>query len=827
MGQEESSPCLPLETTHLSLARLKLTRIPFFIPKEHPLTSIDAPHNALKMFPLQLDNIETLDVSDNGLNEQEEILNETDFAFPALKKLVLSSNRLTKLPTVIRNFEVLNALFLDRNTIEKFQIEDGKLPNLKNIDLFLNLLKDFPKLPLSVEKINLGFNQIRILDICMPNLKELSLSGNYLVDITEGCKFQSLTFLDLSFNRLCNLPPVSSFAPNLIVLILSYNFLDQFPISLPKSIKKIEISNNCLSKWSEQLDELPNLTYLDIRHNRFKQFPRLPSNIERFIATNNQFEGTISINSTELKGLQFNNNNFTSIPDFHESKVTHLLMRANSITEIQVDCLSSDIRLIDLTDNYINIVPSSLFNFQMLTTLILTNNNIKSLPEEISQSQLKLLSISHNPISAFPPLPDTLKEIVACGCQFTELPEVLLQCQGLETINFSWNQITKIEELPEVSTLILAGNKISKIKQLPEYISIVDLSNNLLTEFNIDTDLLFLVSLDLTCNQISKIQLKHFTSLKILKLALNPLSFKLDLNMFPNIDTVDLFGTDIKHSGQIPNTIRELITTNFKLAKSLDTPKIKYFRGNKFGYSDNIGVRRSMEDSFIIRESTGPLIPSLYGVIDGHGGYQSSSISASLIPVLFEQSETKLIVDMSTILKQVNEQLYKKQVSDGAAVVLALVTPSSISVAHLGDARALIVKKDGSVATLTYDHKPTERSELDVLKDGRAFVASERLSSHLAISRAIGDFMIDGVSRTPDMTRYDITSNDYRLVLACDGVFDVMNNNDIGKIIAGCQDVHKAAGMITSSAIAKGTQDNVSVIVVDIEFPENTLTDNK
>jgi serine/threonine protein phosphatase PrpC len=223
-----------------------------------------------------------------------------------------------------------------------------------------------------------------------------------------------------------------------------------------------------------------------------------------------------------------------------------------------------------------------------------------------------------------------------------------------------------------------------------------------------------------------------------------------------------------------------------------------------------------MEDSLIIRENEKPKTPSLYGVIDGHGGYETSSIAAALIPQLFEKLDTKAVSAIPNLLKQVNEHLSKSKVTDGATLVLALVAPRLVGVAHLGDARALIVKKDGSVSTMTFDHKPTERSELDVLKNARAFVASGRLSSHLAVSRAIGDFLVDGVFRTPDLNTHEIQPDDFRLVLACDGVFDVMENDEVAVLVAQSGDVHKAAASVKNAAIVRGSGDNVSVIVVDL-----------
>jgi serine/threonine protein phosphatase PrpC len=226
-----------------------------------------------------------------------------------------------------------------------------------------------------------------------------------------------------------------------------------------------------------------------------------------------------------------------------------------------------------------------------------------------------------------------------------------------------------------------------------------------------------------------------------------------------------------------------------------------------------------MEDSLIIRESDKPKTPSLYGVIDGHGGFKSSSIAASLIPTLFDGLDMKAIGEMPNLLKQVNKHLSKQHVTDGATVVIALVAPKLVGVAHLGDARALIVKVGGAVTPLTYDHKPTERSELDVLKQARAFVASGRLSSHLAVSRAIGDFLVDGVFRTPDCNTYEIQPDDARLVLACDGVFDVIENEEVGLMVAECPDIHRAAARVKNAAIVRGTADNVSVLVIDISDP--------
>ena len=223
MGQDESASALPPETLHLALGRLKLNKIPFFIPNTHPVSSIDASHNTLKSFPTRLDNLESLDLTDNSLNLLEEQIDQTEFNFPRLKKLRLSSNKLKKLPHSISSLESLIELSLDRNELSDFPYP---LPKVVMLDLFLNSFSEFPNLPSSVKMVNIGFNQIITLSAYLPNLIELRLPGNDLTEITEDCKFDSVVFLDLSFNRLVSLPPIQNFAPKAETIILSFNFLN-------------------------------------------------------------------------------------------------------------------------------------------------------------------------------------------------------------------------------------------------------------------------------------------------------------------------------------------------------------------------------------------------------------------------------------------------------------------------------------------------------------------------------------------------------------------------------------------------------------------------
>jgi serine/threonine protein phosphatase PrpC len=103
-----------------------------------------------------------------------------------------------------------------------------------------------------------------------------------------------------------------------------------------------------------------------------------------------------------------------------------------------------------------------------------------------------------------------------------------------------------------------------------------------------------------------------------------------------------------------------------------------------------------------------------------------------------------------------------------------------------------------------------------LVKENRSFVDKNRTAGVLPISRAIGDFGIRGVSRIPAMTKWNRQEDDFRLVLACDGVFDVIENDEVRPIIGQQKDVAKAAYLLRNIAFARGSQDNISVLVVDL-----------
>lgn len=98
----------------------------------------------------------------------------------------------------------------------------------------------------------------------------------------------------------------------------------------------------------------------------------------------------------------------------------------------------------------------------------------------------------------------------------------------------------------------------------------------------------------------------------------------------------------------------------------------------------------------------------------------------------------------------------------------------------------------------------------------------------LAMSRAIGDgYLKPFVIPVPEVTVTDRSDDDECLILASDGLWDVVPNEtacDVARAClrnagssegegGGCRD---AAVLLTKLAVARRSEDNVSVVVVDL-----------
>lgn len=159
--------------------------------------------------------------------------------------------------------------------------------------------------------------------------------------------------------------------------------------------------------------------------------------------------------------------------------------------------------------------------------------------------------------------------------------------------------------------------------------------------------------------------------------------------------------------------------------------------------------------------------------------------------------------------------------------------------ANVGDSRAVLSRR-GQAVDLTKDHKPTSDSERRRILEAGGRIFLDETGVHrvmnLSLSRAVGDkFSKPIVSAEPDIRRFRVEDDDEFIVLASDGLWDVMSSQDVVNFVHARLDEAKSqmiglgkedraekwkevrdnmAHLIGAEALILGSADNTSVVMV-------------
>jgi protein phosphatase 1G len=127
----------------------------------------------------------------------------------------------------------------------------------------------------------------------------------------------------------------------------------------------------------------------------------------------------------------------------------------------------------------------------------------------------------------------------------------------------------------------------------------------------------------------------------------------------------------------------------------------------------------------------------------------------------------------------------------GCTALVAVVSGTDVWVANAGDSRAVLCTAAGAAVALSSDHKPGEPGEAARIRAAGGFVAAvggvARVNGSLALSRAIGDLAFKDpahsppaqvITAEPDVRHFSLSEGDAFLLLACDGVWDVLGNQE-------------------------------------------------
>lgn len=231
------------------------------------------------------------------------------------------------------------------------------------------------------------------------------------------------------------------------------------------------------------------------------------------------------------------------------------------------------------------------------------------------------------------------------------------------------------------------------------------------------------------------------------------------------------------------------------------------------------GRREYMEDTILIKTIQNDI--KVLSVFDGHAGDSVSLMCKNRFTDIFEYN--MFIRNMNNALKNTYKTLNtfaEESPFTGATAASVVIKDNHFWVANCGDTEVVGILKSNTAIVLSERHKVID--ELDRLQGICKVTKSNkfdtfRINNTLNIARAIGDAYQPSVISVPAVSDHSL-SNFKFIVIASDGLWDVLSPFDVKNIILNNQDSNPEVILKTliQTAYDNASSDNISIILVNL-----------
>ena len=256
---------------------------------------------------------------------------------------------------------------------------------------------------------------------------------------------------------------------------------------------------------------------------------------------------------------------------------------------------------------------------------------------------------------------------------------------------------------------------------------------------------------------------------------------------------------------------------------------------SSYSYNENKNYpnRKDMQDFHKIIDKYIFDTQGYFALFDGHGGPDHSRYCKDrLDQILFKHlEETNFNYESSLVssFRDIDREIKAFPTAEacGTTATIIIICNESHQVfgekrvifsANLGDSKSIIINSDGQFKRITTEHRLNNKFEIDRIKSNEGIIFNGRLFGQLALSRALGDFSMKGYGliATPSIYKKTITDKDKYVVICSDGVWDVVEESEVSDLCFRFVDCDSIGKEIINKALKKGSDDNISCIVIKL-----------
>jgi Leucine-rich repeat (LRR) protein len=459
---------LDLSENQLQLAPPKLSKL-------LKLKKINLSFNEFKVWPSELNalkSIEEIDISFNNISfdygdtrksmDLSNVLSPRGGKSSNQRQSSFFSTRDSIRDSLSTSLSELQSKISFNNSSEKPQKKTNISKSLKILNISSNGIMIFPVVLLELENLetldissnNIGDIPTKLTELA--NLTELNISNCGIIKFPRNLSYSKLKKLNLSNNPISSVPPViiegieilhinncqfqdiSQFIENnktLKIVNARDNKIADFPSFLGNNMmEKLDLSGNLIEDITEAIDEFENLTHLDLSKN-------ILANIHK------NFNSLV-----KLKYLNLSTNQLQFLPDecFEDFvAMEELDLSDNQFTEIPNVSKLTNLKKLNLENNFLGSIPKGLNKLINLNQLNLSNNQLNSCKGVFDCLKLTNLKLNGNLLTSLDSGIYKLKNLKMLNLDDNEIqriPNSIIKLNSLEKFSIRNNSNEKVTD---------------------------------------------------------------------------------------------------------------------------------------------------------------------------------------------------------------------------------------------------------------------------------------------------------------------------------------------------------------------------------------------
>ena len=259
-----------------------------------------------------------------------------------------------------------------------------------------------------------------------------------------------------------------------------------------------------------------------------------------------------------------------------------------------------------------------------------------------------------------------------------------------------------------------------------------------------------------------------------------------------------------------------------------------------FREDQNIDSQPIMEDkSKSIENFNNNIHQMVFELFDGHGGDDISNFLQQNFAQIYKQylkiNNYNIPKSLTNSFKEADEMIKETLTnldgmgSTGTVIHLFWESDTKLMVytGNVGDSRVSLISPT-HIIRLSYDHRMSDEKEKNRILESGIKVLENRIGGELMLTRIFGDYEFKSKEKSKgkkkglicepflSKIKIDLNIKDQFLILASDGIWDLVTEKEIQQMIGMCTNSEKLCSMIVKKALDKDSWDNMSVFAIKL-----------